>query len=207
MSTDFGDDLRRRGFVVLDRAVFFDDDPSFRVANEGLDAALREYVLVNDQPGADRYHLDNEAFAGFLRPWLGSPSLVRLVKDYLPVPDLVIKYIRYRQPRYGCGLQRFHFDRHPDSTGRSLELLIAFDDAHRLNGCTQIVDRRSGEVYNAEMPSGSVLVMDSAQLHRGSRNRTGEPRRMVGLQISRQPTGDDTFVCAYGREEGSAPPA
>lgn len=95
-------------------------------------------------------------------------------------------------------MQRLHYDWPPTHPEKRLELFIAFDSITLANGCTQISDRLTNKLECMPLTEGSVLMLDSKLLHRGTRNRSGERRRLIDVQIGPLNSADSMFECAFG---------
>lgn len=175
--------VNSHGFVVIDTSDFFGydfDDQSYRLA---LDALLDSLTPVDDQAGALRYHLSGQSIGDFLDPWLYCPGLNEAAQIILESRALQLNYIRYREPYFGQGLQKLHRDWNIDHSQKRLEMFVAFDFVKADNGCTQVIDKVTGFLVPVVLNPGSVALIDSTVLHRGTRNRSGDRRRMVSLQI------------------------
>ncbi len=189
--------LQREGYVILDVGLFFKSKKQMEIQRKRLEMLLLSRALVDDQAGAIRYHLDDLcALQTFIR-WLMNPLLIKLMRGFISSEDLQINYVRYREPYYGGGLQRFHYDWHPDSPERRIEVFIAFDDIDRENGCTQIISPITGNIIDLPLTSGSVLCLNSCLSHRGTRNRSGNRRRLVSMQIARQTDNTSPQVSGF----------
>lgn len=178
------DNLKTHGHARIEPEVFFpltSNPPELRAQ---LDIMLDALKPAEDQPGALRYHLDDlPSILGLLAPWIYNKSFLEIAKALIGSQTLQLNYIRYREPYYGKGLQQFHYDWYPDRAEKRLEVFVPFDDLSLVNGCTEAIDRVTGEVVSLTATTGSLVILDSSILHRGTRNRSGDRRRVTSFQI------------------------
>jgi len=128
-----------------------------------------------------------------------------------------------RDPGRGHGLQGLHTDwlpRMPDEPAAVVTSLLLLDDYTDANGATRVVPgshRLAGPLPRSYRmpdathpdeelviaPAGAALVFDGHLLHSGTRNHSGEERRVLQLQLvardRRPPTaGPDALLSLLG---------
>jgi hypothetical protein len=189
--------LEKKGFAILDCKIFDLNKSKLSTLNEQLETLIKNLDMVHDQPGALRYHLDSINTVNLIKPWLNNEILSSSISYFFETSDLKIKYIRLREPIRGLGLQKWHYDWHFNSHEKRLELFILFDQMNEKNGCTEIKNIESGNIERIIASEGSLILMDSRVYHRGTRNRSGERRRVISLQISPIHDGDDRQICNF----------
>lgn len=189
--------LEKNGFAILDKNIFDLNKSKLSVLSEQLETLTKKLDVANDQSGALRYYLDSVDTVNLIKPWLKNRILSSSISYFFETSELKIKYIRFREPIRGLGLQKWHCDWHFNSHEKRLELFILFDQMNEKNGCTEIKKIGNGCIEKIMASEGSLILMDSRVLHRGTRNRSGERRRVVSLQISPINDGDDRQVCNF----------
>jgi len=189
--------LTLNGYVVLDADIF--DLKILEISNlkKQLEELVGQFNEANDQSGSLRYHLDSTDTIELIKPWLNNRVLCNVISYYFEPLELKIKYIRLREPIKGFGLQKWHYDWDFHSHEKRLEMFILFDDMKEKNGCTEIKNTTSGIIEKIIATEGSVLLMDSSTIHRGTRNRSGERRRLLSLHISPRLDSDDRKICNF----------
>lgn len=189
--------LIKKGYVVLDWTFFSNISFANSLKRENLDVLLSRLTPSQDQPGCIRYYLCGIDVKELLNLWLKNHILSSLVFDYFGTKNLQVNFYRYREPVYGRGMQRLHYDWLPSHSEKRLELFIAFDSTTLENGCTQVVNRLTNQLEYLPLKEGSVLILDSKLLHRGTRNRSGERRRIIDVQIGPLNSKDSAFECVF----------
>jgi hypothetical protein len=189
--------LEKNGYAILGPKIFGLNKPMLSALNEQLEKLIVELDEANDQPGALRYHLDNINTIKLISPWLNNHLLCSSILHFFETPQLKIKYIRFREPLRGLGLQKWHYDWYFNSHEKRLEIFILFDQMNEVNGCTEIKNIENGNTEKITASEGSLVLMDSRALHRGTRNKSGERRRVISLQISPLGEDDDRKICNF----------
>jgi hypothetical protein len=189
------DMLKKHGFVIIESTVFHKQAYDQSIWRNRLDALLSALEPVDDQIGSLRYHLSGPAIEQLLEPWLCCKAIESLSLAVIGCDQLQVNYIRYREPLYGRGLQKLHRDWDSGHPGGRLEMFIAFDKVTSENGCTELIDYMTGTKASIYLEPGSVLLINSSVLHRGTRNRSGRRRRVVSLQIGPLGGIGSEFVC------------
>lgn len=189
--------LNAHGYLMINYPVIHQEPFDSIAWRQRLDLLLATLTPIDDQPGALRYHLSGKTIERFLAPWLTCPILEDLGHAMFGSDQMQVNYIRYREPLYGRGLQRLHRDWDNKYSQRRLEVFIAFDPVTPANGCTEIIDLTTGNPVLITLDPGCVLLLDSSILHRGTRNRSGERRRVISFQVGPRGGADSTFACIF----------
>lgn len=204
---DLASDFRRDGYVVLRRHF----DPAvlarWRVAFMPLLERHRATEAETANRGTERFYVTLPFRAPFDDPAVyADPDVLHLCR-LLVGTDLVMVQLATDTPLIGSQAQDVHRDALPlfpelDSETPPYQLAVNFPlvDVTLENGPTEIaagtqsapkevgLERLArGDVALApfEMSVGDVMVRDVRGLHRGTPNRTQEPRPMVVLGYSR----------------------
>mgnify|MGYP000082210740 FL=1 len=194
-------ELEERGFAVLGGVLEGLELEALRQAFEAVPGAretrgtrhMEELLRLDPDvsPGA-------EAFAGAVL----APRLLGAVQALLDAPFRLLHF-GGRDPLPGFGLQGLHTDWPPRGEAGpavSVTALVLLDDFRPGGGATRVVpgshrlpggvprrfaqpeDRHQGEVH-VHARAGDVLVFSSHLWHGGTRNDTGEPRRVLQAQF------------------------
>ncbi len=99
----------------------------------------RTKVLLDDQPGAIRYNLDDLVNTSFIHLFQKPPISTFLV-NYFKTNTVYIRYIRFRNPVLNEGEQDFHMDWYAKCKILRLELFFIIDTMNINNGCIEIID-------------------------------------------------------------------
>lgn len=161
---------------------------------ESIKKHLEHSSCVNDQPGAIRYHLDNEKSVTLLLPWIESFPVQQFISKFFGHNDFFVCYVRCRSPLKNQGQQKYHKDWFVPH--ERLEVFIALDSVDRKNGPLQIITATGSSKF-VFMKSGDICIIDSETLHRGTENISGKNRRLVSLHIASQLSDDEAFVAYF----------
>ncbi len=203
----FATDFKRDGFVVLRRHFEPATLRAWNVAFAPLLERHRTTEAATANRGTQRFYVTLPFRAPFDDPSLyADPDILQICRE-LVGPDMVMVQLATDTPLLGSQMQDIHRDTLPlfpelDSETPAYQLAINFPlvDVTAENGPTEIaagtqsapkqygLDRLArGEVSLApvEMSVGDVMIRDVRGLHRGTPNRTQEPRPMVVVGYSR----------------------
>jgi ectoine hydroxylase-related dioxygenase (phytanoyl-CoA dioxygenase family) len=123
---------------------------------------------------------------------------VRSLVESVLGDDIALSSLNSLEPLHGQGHQTLHRDEGPVGPEGPVVVntLWVFDDMDRSNGATRYVpgtqhgDDLVGDddprVLYAEVPAGSVIVMNAHMLHGASTNRDGRRRRVVHVYFTRR---------------------
>lgn len=175
--------FQKMGWLVIPRALLFSSQDSAQTALKSLRDAIRQRPLVNDQPGCERYHLDESVFLDLLAPWLHGDPFQKLCRQVFHDEYVFVKYLRSRNPVHGQGDQSFHSDWYTDSPGERMEVFVALDDVTLENGPLEILTPDNSQPVTVTWEAGSMVVIDSVLPHRGTTNRDGSPRQVVSAHV------------------------
>ena len=201
------DDFRRDGFVVLRRHF---DQAVLAAWKEAFAPLLRRHLESDGEAanrGAQRFYVTLPFRPPFSDPAIyADPDVLALCRSLVGA-DLTMVQLATDTPLLGSQTQDVHRDALPlfpelDSETPPFQLAVNFPlvDVTVENGPTEIaagtqnapkaagLERLArGEVAlePVTMQVGDVMVRDVRGLHRGTPNRTGEPRPMVVIGYSR----------------------
>lgn len=161
---------------------------------ESIKQRLETAPCIDDQPGAIRYHLDNEEFVWLLLPWMEALPMRNFIANFFATNDFFITYIRCRSPLKHQGQQKFHRDWFTPK--ERLEVFIAVDGINQENGPLEV--RTSSKTSRlVVMDPGDICILDSETLHRGTRNISGNKRLLISLHIASQLKDGEDYVSYF----------
>jgi hypothetical protein len=163
--------------------------------NEFKDNILLEIdrvkVFLDDQPGAIRFNLDNLINTSFAKLF-EKQSISIFLQNYFKTNNIYVRYIRFRNPILNEGEQDFHIDWYENSKIKRLEFFFMLDEMNLKNGCIEII--KDNAIKSILTPACSVLLIDSTILHRGTKNTSGEQRRIVSCQLAAELMSNEPYL-------------
>lgn len=147
-------------------------------------------------PDGSRFATNLLSKEPFFRGLIHREPVIGLVRSLLPDP--LLSSLNALEPVTGTGHQTLHRDEGPvGSEGVvTVNSLWVFDDMDAGNGATRYLpgtqdsDELSADdhpgIRYAEVPAGSVIVMNAHMLHAASTNHDGRRRRVVHVYFTRQ---------------------
>lgn len=184
-------------FIIISQDQIFQSVSLTNAAIAALRGAINNEKPVDDQPGSVRYYLNDEFYSSLVCPWLSSNPFQNLCKHLFKERDIYIMYLRSRNPNHLEGEQSFHSDWDPDCPGERLEIFIALDDIRCDNGPIEIKTSSHVESFTINCYAGSLIVIDSTLLHRGTMNLSGASRQVVGGQVGTNPRVGEEPLCRF----------
>lgn len=179
-------------FIIFSKELLFSTSQEYSSFNEELinEISLKKNIL-NDQPGAERYNLNELANSNFVQLFQKN-ILNTFLKNYFQSSFIVLRYLRFRNPLLGQGEQELHVDWYKNHKFKRLEFFFLLDDMTLDNGCLRI--KNENNIVNIEASSGDVILIDSSIEHGGSNNSSGLNRRVVSCQIACDLLSNEIFV-------------
>jgi len=151
----------------------------------------RYKVFLDDQPGSIRFNLDNLINTCFAK--LFKIQLISIfLHNYFKTNNIYVRYIRFRNPILNEGEQDFHIDWYEKSKIKRLEFFFMLDEMNLNNGCIEIM--KDNVIKSILTPACSILLVDSTILHRGTKNISGEQRRIVSCQLAAELMSNEPFL-------------
>jgi ectoine hydroxylase-related dioxygenase (phytanoyl-CoA dioxygenase family) len=161
---------------------------------ESIKQRLDTFSCIDDQPGAIRYHLDDEEFVWLLLPWIEALPMRSFISDFFATNNFFITYVRCRSPLKNQGQQKYHRDWFTPK--ERLEVFIAVDGVNQENGPLEVsTSNKTSRII--VMDPGDICILDSETLHRGTRNISGKTRRLISLHIASQLKDDEDYVSYF----------
>jgi hypothetical protein len=151
----------------------------------------RYKVFLDDQPGAIRFNLDNIIDTSFAKLF-EIQSISIFLQDYFKTNNIYVRYIRFRNPILDEGEQEFHVDWDEKSKIKRLEFFFMLDEMNLKNGCIEII--KDNVIKSILTPECSVLLIDSTILHRGTKNISGEQRRIISCQLAAELMSHEPYL-------------
>lgn len=202
-------EFNRDGLVLLRNHFPRTTLARWREAFEPLLKAQIEKEKDDPNRGAQRFYVTLPFQGLFADPAIYEDPDVLAIVERVAGPDPVLCQLAADTPLQGSDYQPWHTDTPPlfpetnsnDTPSFQLAVNFALCDVtedngpyettigtHRMNKADAVAALQAGTVATRRYPMamGDVMIRDVRGLHRGTPNRTGEPRPMVVLGYSRR---------------------
>jgi len=178
--------------IIFSKELLFSSIQEYFSFNEELiyDIYSKKEILY-DQPGAERYNLNELANSNFVKLFEKN-ILNTFLRNYFKSNFIFLRYLRFRNPLLGQGEQEFHIDWYKNHKFKRMEFFFLLDDMTTDNGCLRI--KNENKIINIEASSGTVILINSSIEHGGSKNYSGLNRRVLSCQIACDLLPNETFL-------------
>lgn len=205
----FARDFDRDSLVVLRDHIPREKLRRWQEAFQPLLAAGIEAERGNSSRGSERYYVTLPFVAPFADPSIYEDPDILAIVERVAGPEPVLCQLASDTPLKGSDFQPWHSDTPPlfpergDNDTPSFQLAVNFPlcdvtdangpfettfGSHRMLKAAAMAALNDGSlpVHSLKMALGDVMIRDVRAVHRGTPNRTDEPRPMVVLGYSRR---------------------